>query len=304
MAEKRLPEKSGQFFGNRRKIQAGFPRDCQKNAETQKTRQKPQEGLDRPTSKKALRGRKRAQQGQPRKPHRPSPAKGSSGWPLEAAPIWLHGLPEAEKPKKGRPTIADNFLLGNRNNWLSFFEEFWPEVGFSLLALRKQETSTIEAIRKVFEPVRGKDRSLSAEAFLRGTPQTIEGQALRSNRIRGSRLHHEIQEMQSQRRELEFSCAEAENALTQAGEQEKEIIQAQANQRKERLLELEEKLPRAENESKELDKKVQDQETYWYCSQLLDFLRKGRYTVERGAGGRRRSLGGRTGCARREESSC
>lgn len=85
--------------------------------------------------------------------------------------------------------------------------------------------------------------------------------------------------MHSQRLELVRSCAEAERALTQAGEQEKEIIQAQANQRKQRLGELEERLQQAENESKELDKTVQDQETYCYCSQLLHFLCKGRYAV-------------------------
>jgi hypothetical protein len=87
--------------------------------------------------------------------------------------------------------------------------------------------------------------------------------------------------MQSQREELVRSCIEAENALKQVSEQDSENIQAECNQRRERLLQLEENLRRTESTSKELDKKALDQETYWYCSQLLDFLfGKKKYAVE------------------------
>lgn len=81
--------------------------------------------------------------------------------------------------------------------------------------------------------------------------------------------------MRSERREVEFSCAHAENALREAGEQDKETIEAEAKKRKGRLLELNENLRAAENESNDLDEKVRNQETYRYCLQLLDFLCKG-----------------------------
>jgi hypothetical protein len=87
--------------------------------------------------------------------------------------------------------------------------------------------------------------------------------------------------MHSQREELVRSCIDAENALKQVSEQDSEDIQAECNHRRERLLQLEENLRRTESTSKELDKKVLDQETYWYCSQLLDFLcGKKKYAME------------------------
>ena len=275
-----MPQKWGRFAGNRRKIQADFPGIAANMRKRKKPRQRQKKSLDGVPKQKSLRGRKAARHRQPRRPSNRQPPDENGGMRASALASYLDQLPEPERPKRGRPTIRDNFLLGSRNSWLSFFEEFWPEIGFSLLEIRKQESSAIEDVRKVFEPVKGKDRSLPAEAFWRGTPQPVEGKELRANRIRSSRLRYGIQDMHSQRLELVRSCAEAENALAQAGELEKEIIRTQANQRKQRLLELEEKLPRAENESKELDKKVQDQETYWYCSQLLAFLRKRKYAIE------------------------
>jgi hypothetical protein len=147
--------------------------------------------------------------------------------------------------------------------------------------MRKQRSGGVmENVRRIFEPLKGKANCYLSEVFLRGTPQPVDGKELRANRIRSSRLHSEIQELQSQFRELEFSCLEADRALARADGQDKAIVQAQADQRKHSLLELEERLRQAEKESKELEKKVVDQETYWYCSQLLDFLLKGRYAIE------------------------
>src|SRR6266850_2512806 len=78
-----------------------------------------------------------------------------------------------EKPKRGRPTIPDNFLLGARNGWASLLEESWPEIGWSLLQIRERPTSTIDDVRKAFQPVKEKPHNSGlANAFNRETVET------------------------------------------------------------------------------------------------------------------------------------
>jgi hypothetical protein len=245
-----------------------------------KARRKAEKGLDRTARKKLSLRRDTARHGQPVKPLSSRSTRTNRQKPPKASPSVLDERQNPERSKGGRRTIADNFLLGGRNAWLSFFEQCWHEVGWSLLEIRKHRTSTIEEIQKVLEPVRGKPNCYLADCFLRGSPQAVEAKELRTNRIKNSHLHDEIREMRSERREMEFSCAHAENALKEAGEQDKETIEVEAKKRKGCLLELDENLLRAENESNDLDEKVQNQETYRYCLQLLDFLCKGKYAVK------------------------
>lgn len=177
-----------------------------------------------------------------------------------------------QKRKRGRPTIQDNFLLESRNYWRSFFEQCWPEVGWPLLCIRKRRSSGIEDVRKAFEIVRGKPHCDSAEVFLRGSPIQTTRKELLNNRIRSNKLHYEIQRLQSERPQLQLACTEAENALKDAGAEDRERIQVEVTRRREGLRQLEENLSKAESEIVELDKTVRGQEVYWYCSQLIDFL--------------------------------
>ena len=194
----------------------------------------------------------------------------------------MHGLfgpPEPTGRRRGRPTIADNFLLGHRNWWLSFFEECWPEIGFGLLAIRKRKTGTIEDVRKVFQSLRGGSRSDHVRAFLCGSPEKTDGKTLRANQRAVSELRTEIQKLEDRRSELEWRCAEAERALAQASEQEKETIRTLADARNQSLRELDEKLAHSQAQLKELEQRLENQQTYWFCSQLLDFLCQARYAV-------------------------
>ncbi|HVB32767.1 MAG TPA: hypothetical protein VNJ52_00125 [Patescibacteria group bacterium] len=243
-----------------------------------KARQKVKKGLDRSKKNRPLGKRKGGLAGKKPRGNRPPVQSGEFAFapPL----VWMPGPSEPARRKRGRPTVPDNILLGSRNRWLSLYEEFWPEIGFNLLEIRKRKGGTIEDVRKVFEPIRGRVCGDLASAFLQGSPREVDGKTLRADRIRASKLRYEVQGKRDRRVGMERSCAEAESALAVAGEQEKEVIQAQANQRQERLSEFEEGLAQAETESKELDQRVENEEAYWYCSQLLDFLSKERYTVE------------------------
>ena len=243
-------------------------------------RQKPKEGLDRFSKKRPSGRRKRGRAAQERSGNRSSDTQQIGGFSLVPLPTWLPGPSEPAKPKRGRPTVGDSFLLGSLNNWLYFFEECWPEIGFDLLGFRKRKGGTIEDLRKVFEPIQGRNRRDLAHVFLRGSPQEVDRKTLRADRIRAAKLPHQIQEMRNLRLGFVQSCTAAERALGEASGQDREIIQAQANEKKERLRELDEKLARAEAESEELNQRVKNEETYWFCSQLLDFLCEVRYAIE------------------------
>ena len=245
-----------------------------------KARQKPEEGLDRFAKKRPSGKRKGGRAAQERSGNRSSDTQQTGGFSLVPLPTWLPDPSEPVRPKRGRPTVGDTFLLSGLNNWLSFFEECWPEIGFDLLGFRKRKGSTIEDLRTVFERIPGGNRRDLAQVFLRGSPLEVDSKTLRADRIRAAKLPHQIQEMRNLRLGFVQSCTEAERALAQASEQDREIIQAQANGRKDRLSDLDEKLARAEMESEELSQRVKNEETYWFCSQLLDFLRKDRYAIE------------------------
>lgn len=185
-----------------------------------------------------------------------------------------------EKPKRGRRTTADNFLFGARNSWLYFFEGFWHEIGWSLLQIRERGNSTIEEIRSIFEPVRVKDNGQMANCFLRGSPQSSEGKERRSNGKRFSSLLIEIRRMQGERQELQSNCGYAEIALKDVEEQYRDAIETDLQEKRRHLLELTQKLQSAEDESKHLEQTIHNQESYFFCAQLLDFLCKGKYAVK------------------------
>lgn len=118
-----------------------------------------------------------------------------------------------QKPKRGRRTTSDDFLLEVRDEWLYFFEGFWHEIGPSLLQIRERGMSTIEEIRCVFEPINQKNRAQLSNCFVRGSPEPGESKRRRANKIRLSKLRTDVRRMQSERQELETACGYAENAL-------------------------------------------------------------------------------------------
>jgi hypothetical protein len=189
-------------------------------------------------------------------------------------------LGETEKPNKGgRPTIPDNILLGSRNQWRSFFEQCWHEIGWPLLQIPKRRNSTLEDVQKVLRGVEGKLHCDHARMFLRGEPQETTVVTLRNQRIASSNLRFELQDMQRAHPELERACAEAQSAVEQADENYKIPIQLEAAHRRKVSNRHARKIKARETKCLALECTIRNQETYLYCSELLDFLRSGRYAL-------------------------
>lgn len=193
------------------------------------------------------------------------------GFDAEAIDIFSTG--DEKLSKSGRPTIADNFLLGGRNQWRVFFEYCWPEICWPLSQVRKRRSSTIGDVQKVFESVKSTLHGDHAKIFLSGEPQRITVQALRKQSVASNNLRYEVQDMQNKRPEFQRLCLEAANALSQATEAESKIIQAELVRRIHVVKDHEERLIAKERQCLALEKQVRDGETYLYCSELLDFLR-------------------------------
>jgi len=185
-----------------------------------------------------------------------------------------------ERPKRGRRTIPDNFLLGARNAWAALLEESWPEIGWSLSCIRDQRNSTIEDARKAFEPVkRNPHNSGLPAAFYHERSETAKASDIRKNREHLGKLHAQIHHTQAKYDEFERSCREAEAALKMASTGDADAIKEEATSRLQRLHQLGDDLKKLLSESEALDKKLRDQEAYVSRSELLDFLLCRAYAV-------------------------
>jgi hypothetical protein len=197
-------------------------------------------------------------------------------------PISAYSSTLIEKPKRGRPTtIADNHLLGARNQWAALLEESWPEIGWSLLKIRKDPTSTMEDVRKAFQPVREKPHNPGlAQAFYRETVEASTPTEVRRNRARVGGLKAEIHHRGARLNDIERSIRDLEEAQKIAPPEKRNVVQEEIARRQQTLLQLQRDINRVTIECDALDKKSLAQEAYVYASELLDFLRsRGRYTV-------------------------
>lgn len=185
-----------------------------------------------------------------------------------------------EKPKRGRPTIPDNFLLGARNQWASLLEESWPEVGWSLRQIRDSPTSTLHDVRRAFQPVKEKPHNSGlANAFYRATVETATPAEVHRSRVRLGELQGEILRVQAKLTEIERSMSDTDAALKIAGPEHTDTIQREVMRREQALNQFRTDINRLTAEKSRLDKKSRDQEAYVYASELLDFLHSGRYAV-------------------------
>lgn len=196
------------------------------------------------------------------------------------APISAFSSTLTEKPKRGRPTIHDDFLLGARNQWASLLEESWPEIGWPLQQVRDRSTSTIDDVRKTFQPVKEKpSNSGLANAFYRETVKIAKPTEVHRNRVRVGELQAEIHHSQAKLTEIQRSILDAGEALKIAAPEERNTVQEEISRRQQALLQVETDINRLTIERDALDKMSLDQEAYVYAFELLDFLHCGRYAV-------------------------
>jgi hypothetical protein len=192
-----------------------------------------------------------------------------------------------KKNKPGRPTIASNMLLGARDAWIFLLEEAWPEIGWPMICIRNQRTSTIEDVQKAMVILKDKPNGGLATRFYRDSFERASPSEIRRNWKSISRLDGRILEMQGKRDTQEHLCREAELALNEAEQMLKdedptvrEKIQLEISRRRKFLVRMTEDVRALESGREALYRKVLDQESYFCRSELLDFLQSRRYAVK------------------------
>jgi len=201
--------------------------------------------------------------------------RNAGGVPISAFSTTLEG-----KPKRGRRTIPDNFLLGTRNGWAALLEESWPEIGSSLLSIAKRRNSTAEDVHNAFEPVKQKPHNSGlATPLYRESSQVATPADVRNNRIRLGNLQSEIVKAQAKCEDLRRGCLEVDMALKSPNPEHEETFRTIAAHRLQDLQRSEDDLRKLQMEQEALNRKVSDEEAFVFRSELLDFLHSGRYAV-------------------------
>lgn len=185
-----------------------------------------------------------------------------------------------EKPKRGRPTLGDNYLLGARNEWAALLEESWYDIGWPLLRIRACPTSTIDDVRTAFQPVKEKPHNPGlAQAFYRETVEVAKPAEVRKNRNRVGDLQAEIRNDGARLDDIHRSILNAEEALKIAPPEKRNVVQEEISRRQQILLQLQREIRQVTIEHDDLYKKSLAQEAYVYASELLDFLHSKRRAV-------------------------
>lgn len=198
----------------------------------------------------------------------------------DAVPLVASSSTLGEKPKRGRQTIPDNFLLGARDAWAFLLEQCWPEIGWPLLSIRDRRNSTIEDIQKIFEPVTLKPHNSGLAAHLyRESCEISTAVEVYRNRLHYGKLNVKIYQLQPKRDDQQRLCQEATVALQIATPAEIGAIEDERTRRQERLLQLEAELKKLTDEFDALSNKLRGQEAYVSRSELLGFLLSRRRAV-------------------------
>jgi hypothetical protein len=205
-------------------------------------------------------------------------------WTLAGKPgvttVSALATPPEEKPKRGPRTLPDNYLLGNRNAWTELLEQSWLKIGWSLLRIRDKRTSRIEDVRKAMEPVKGMPHNSGlAASFYRETLESARPSAVLKMQKQVGDLDAEIIKAQAEREQSFRSCLSADAAMKMAGPEDKDIIQEEALNRLQLMLQLADDFSKRGMKREALHKKWLDQEAYVFQSELLDFLLSRRYAV-------------------------
>lgn len=188
--------------------------------------------------------------------------------------------PALDRPKRGRRTIPDNYLLGSRNNWLKLLEECWCLIGWHLLSIRDRRKSTTEDIRTAFEPVKKHPHNPGlAQALYRESAEPASIAEFRKRRRRLSALEAEIRKLEKTRDEWQRAYEQAEAALKYVAAEDLATIEAERSKRLINLDQTQATLKGLNAERDGLASKTLDQESFIYRSELLDYLHSRRYAL-------------------------
>jgi hypothetical protein len=189
---------------------------------------------------------------------------------------------ENKEDGRGRPTIPDNFLVGNRNAWAWLLQESWPEIGWSLLTIRKRGQGTINDIQIALTPLLEKNNGGLARSLLCKTEEIVaSSEHIRKSRQAFSELNESVQRQTLEVNDATWKCNEIIPAFAQPSLVFPEgAIENECIERYVYLIRAQRKLRSLEEEAKHEAERLRAQEAAFYQMELLNYLTSKRYAVE------------------------
>ncbi len=182
------------------------------------------------------------------------------------------------KNRRGRPTIASNFLLGIANEWVSLLEVGWAEIAWDLLAIKGNASSKIQDVTHAMKPLADRSAML-AGPFVESHTLPSTAQAVRQARSRRAKLLDLLQKAQ-RRVDIEFeTCLESGRLLEELGHGDDGEIEAEIIRRFADYVHHCHELSALHRDINECESELKRRETYVSQLQLLDYLHSKRGRV-------------------------
>lgn len=163
--------------------------------------------------------------------------------------LWGLELDEAATKKApGKRTRTDDELMDRRDRLAHWLESHWGQIGWELKCAR-----TLEDIEKAFQPVATKDPEYFIVPFLRPFTEATTAAVIRTTRKELGKAVSQQREADERRNAQADSVRQAEGAVFELGEQNREQLQAEIKRRKGNLREIKIRLSNKKGEVRKAD---------------------------------------------------
>jgi hypothetical protein len=130
--------------------------------------------------------------------------------------------------KRGRNTISDGWLSGNRDSLLGMFGFWWPEIGYQLECASRRED-----IRNAFQPLKNHPSRQYIDRLLRETYASGKDTEIRKKRFAIRKTIKETRDAHEHCSACMNRCRDIESAMIQAREDQAEIVLKEFSKRRE-----------------------------------------------------------------------
>jgi hypothetical protein len=176
------------------------------------------------------------------------------------------------KAKRGRPTIDDGWLSGNRDALLNMFAFGWPEIGSQLAAVTNRDE-----LRTALQPLENHNRRQYINRLLRQTTAKGNGRDIRKKRRSLGKAVTQMHNAQSRCSDCMNRCREIETALIQATDDQFQILFPELSKRRIECQAAQDQSRFANETQISAENEVIDEEAAYAQDQLLIFIGKRKY---------------------------
>jgi hypothetical protein len=179
---------------------------------------------------------------------------------------------EPKAPKRGRRTIDNGWLSGNRDALLNMFAFGWPEIGWDL-----PQAENRDALRMALQPLKDHSNKQYINRLLKETSAEGDEHEIRKKRLALAEAVEQMHGAQSHCSTCISRCRDIEAAVIQATADQSELVLLEFSKRR---IECQAAQDRSRGKAEmqlKLENEVVDEEAAYAQDQLLIFISKRKY---------------------------